>query len=125
MVITENFVIATISDLISCEVYYGGITFDELIEEINNIFIFENDVIDPIKNYYEKRKELKNIIKNLKSKFVIFTEDEYMYINTNSDEYLKVNKIKEEIYNQKLIRRKKKGLLCMIKNYLLSYIWYN
>ena len=123
MVITESFVVATIYDLISCEVYYGGITFDELMDEISNFFIFENDSIEPIKNNNNKIKDLKNIINNLKSKYVILTDEKNMYINTNSDEFIKVNKIKEEIYNQKLIRENKKGILCTIKDYLLNYIW--
>jgi hypothetical protein len=128
MVITENFVISTISDLISCDAYFGGITFDELMDELGNIFIFENDSIDPIKNYNEKKKELTNVINNLKLKYVILTENENMYINTNSDEYIKANKIREEIFTQESINENKKKVsplrfFTTIKNYLLSYIW--
>lgn len=126
MVITENFIISTIHDLNFCEVYEDGITFNELVDELENTFLFESDTIDSIKNYKDKIKKLKVIIQKLKQNYVILIEDEKMYINTNSEEFFRIKKIKDEIIDMQITNMKKpslfKNILSEVKS-IYSYIF--
>ena len=126
MVITENFIISTIHDLNFCEVYEDGITFNELVDELENTFLFESDSIDSIKNYKDKIKKLKVIIQKLKQNYVILIEDEKMYINTNSEEFFRIKKIKDEILDMQITNMKKpslfKNILSEVKS-IYSYIF--